>query len=85
MFNNNNYYTLKKISQETQIPVQTLYKRLYRRQLPIRIENGLYKIKGEIVPDLLRYDSTGPKNKRVNIVEVVNGKIKEQKKENDQG
>lgn len=74
MFNTDNYYTIKQVAGEANLHVQTLYKRLYRRQLPVRVENGVYRVSGDVAQKLLESDVTGPRNRRVNIVEVINEK-----------
>jgi len=74
MFNTQDYYTLKDVADKTNLHVQTLYKRLYRRQLPVRAVNGIYMVSGDVAQRLLEADITGPKNRRVNLVEVVNEK-----------
>ncbi len=80
MFNTDNYYTLKQVATQTDLHVQTLYKRLYRRQLPVRVVNGIYLISGDVAQKLLEADITGPKNRRVNIVEVINEKPQKRKR-----
>jgi hypothetical protein len=65
---------LKDVADKTNLHVQTLYKRLYRRQLPVRAVNGIYMVSGDVAQRLLEADITGPKNRRVNLVEVVNEK-----------
>ena len=80
MFNPDNYYTLKQVAEQADLHVQTLYKRLYRRQFPVKAINGIYQVSGDVAQKLLEADITGPKNRRANIVEVINEKPQKRKR-----
>lgn len=63
------YYTLKEVAPLYDGHVQALYKRLCALQVPVKIQNGVYTIKGSDVPKILVKSRRGPKASSMNIVD----------------
>lgn len=70
MFEHDDLYTIKEVSEILNIPKVTIYKRLEKRQLPVfqSQEDGLYRISGDIANRVKIYDRPGPRTTKLNIV-----------------
>lgn len=68
MFEREDLYTIREISEISGISPQTLYKKLYRYQYPVLQEAGKYKVYGDVAVKLLKVDKPGPRKVKVNLV-----------------
>lgn len=68
MFEHDDLYTIYEIAKISGVHIQTLYKRLYRYQYPVKLQDGVYHVYGDVADKLLKADKSGPRKVKVNLV-----------------
>ena len=68
-FEPDRYYRVRDIAKYYKGHIQTLYKRLYALQVPVKLESGVYIVKGSDAEKLLIKRRRGPKASSVNLVD----------------